>query len=107
MVAWTNFSFAGLGPMLAWTLFHGCLQKICGCQDSLPGSLAKVVAACIDSWLPGLFHACLVKVSGCLDSFPFLVVWTWSHACLVKVPGCLDLLLGCLVLVPWLPGEGS
>ncbi len=83
----------------------GCLVRVPGCLDSLPGLLD--------------FPACLVKVPGCLDSL--LVSYKFQNDCQVKVSGCLGLIYGCLVkvpccldtlsgsldLVPWWPGQGS
>ena len=46
--------------LVHWTWFHGCLVKVPGCQDSVPGSLNLVLMV---AW------------------WSFLVAWIWFLAC--------------------------
>ncbi len=78
---------------VAWTLFHGCMEKVPGCPDSVPGCTGIGSIVVCRRFLVSWIH--------------FRVAWNLFHGCLVKVSGCLDSVTGCLDLVKWLPGDGS
>ncbi len=99
------------GSTVAWTWFHGCLEKLHGCLDSLPGCLDLIPRLPSEGfWLPEFtswFHGEIFLgtwIHFWFCGFGSMVAWTWFHGCLEKVCGCLDSLPDCLDFAPWLPG---